>query len=65
MVLSPRTRYRALDIARDSYDKVRGQIDQSGLAKKALGRDDRNTVPQPASNGRVSNDGNPTYASGT
>jgi hypothetical protein len=28
MAFSPRTRYRALDVAKDGYGKVRGQLDQ-------------------------------------
>lgn len=34
MVFSPRTRYRMLDIAKDGYGKVRGQLDQLGVAEK-------------------------------
>jgi hypothetical protein len=39
MVFSPRIRYRALDVAKDGYGKVRGQIDHLGLREK-LGRHD-------------------------
>jgi len=34
MIFSPRVRYRALDVAKDGYGKVKGQIDQLGLAEK-------------------------------
>ncbi|MDB4943920.1 MAG: hypothetical protein JWP97_3454 [Labilithrix sp.] len=34
MVFSPRTRYRALDIAKDGYGKVRGQLDEMGISEK-------------------------------
>ena len=34
MVFSPRTRYRALDIAKDGIGKVRGQMDQLGISEK-------------------------------
>jgi hypothetical protein len=55
MVFSPRTRYRALDIAKDGYGKVRGQLDGLGLSEKLGIATDRNTTPtpQPYSNGLV------------
>jgi len=34
MIVSPRTRYRALDIAKDGYGKVRGQLDELGVGEK-------------------------------
>jgi flagellar biosynthesis/type III secretory pathway M-ring protein FliF/YscJ len=44
MVFSPRTRYRALDIAKDGYGKVLGQMDQLGISEKlGLASGDRNT----------------------
>lgn len=66
MVFSPRTRYRALDIAKDGYGKVRGQIDQLGLGEKLglANGGDRNTTPQ-YSNGLVNDQpATTTYSSG-
>jgi hypothetical protein len=37
LILSPRTRYRALDAAKGGYGKVRGQLDHLGLADKLGG----------------------------
>ena len=34
MILSPRTRHRALDIAKDGLGKVRGQLEQYGISEK-------------------------------
>ena len=34
MIFSPRTRFRALDIAKDGYGKVLGQMDQLGISEK-------------------------------
>lgn len=52
MVFSPRTRYRALDMAKGGVGKVRGQIDQLGWAEK-LGKShgERNTAPNAYANG--------------
>ena len=56
MVFSPRTRYRALDIAKDGYGKARAQLDQYGISEK-LGLSDgaaaRATSPGGYSNGLV------------
>jgi hypothetical protein len=62
MIFSPRTRYRALDIAKDGYGKVRGQIDQRGWASKlGLSRaESRTTTPGGYQNGLVS-DSESTY----
>ena len=60
MVFSPRTRYRALDIAKDGYGKVKGQLDQYGLSEKlgmAKASGDRNTTPQAYSNGLTESTG--------
>lgn len=61
MVFSPRTRYRALDVAKEGYDRVRGQLDQLGVSEK-LGLRERNTMPEPYSNGLVGETG-ATYSS--
>jgi hypothetical protein len=54
MVFSPRTRYRALDMAKGGIGKVRGQLDELGISEK-LGIAERTTTPtpQPYSNGLV------------
>ena len=61
MVFSPRTRYRALDIAKDGYGKVKGQLDDLGVSEKLGLQTDggRNTTPnaQPHANGLVSSSG--------
>jgi hypothetical protein len=58
MVFSPRTRYRALDIAKDGYGKVRGQMDQLGISEKlGLGAGERSTSPGGYSNGLVADSG--------
>ena len=57
MVLSPRTRYRALDIAKDGYGKVKGQLDDLGVSEKlGIQTQTRTTTPtpQPHANGLVS-----------
>jgi len=51
MVFSPRTRHRALDIAKDSYGKVRGQLDGFGSNEKVGIPTDHNTVAEPYANG--------------
>ena len=50
LAFSPRTRYRALDIAKDGYGKVRGQLDEMGISEK-LGLEEQK--PQAYSNGLV------------
>ncbi|HSO39529.1 MAG TPA: hypothetical protein VLT33_43685 [Labilithrix sp.] len=55
MIFSPRTRYRALDIAKDGYGRVRGQLDELGVGEK-LGLQPQpqrtaNTAPQGNANG--------------
>ena len=58
MVFSPRTRYRALDIAKDGYGKVRGQMDQFGISEKlGLAAGERATNPGGYSNGLVHESG--------
>ena len=58
MVFSPRTRYRALDIAKDGYGKVLGQMDQLGISQKlGLASGERNTTPEAHSNGLVHDTG--------
>lgn len=67
MVFSPRTRYRALDIAKDGYGKVKGQMDQYGISEKlgiANGAGDRNTAPQAYSNGLADNQGSSYTSTG-
>ena len=65
MIFSPRTRYRALDIAKDGYGKVRGQMDQLGISDKlGLTSGERNTTPGGYSNGLVS-DAGASYSSTT
>ena len=56
MVFSPRTRYRALDIAKDGYGKVLGQMDQLGISEKLGLAGERNTTPG-YSNGLVHDTG--------
>ncbi|CAN5887396.1 hypothetical protein BH11MYX4_BH11MYX4_69100 [soil metagenome] len=53
MIFSPRTRYRALDIAKDGYGKVRGQLDELGVGEKLGLQPQRtgNTAPQGNANG--------------
>jgi hypothetical protein len=53
MLFSPRTRYRALDIAKDGYGKVKGQIDHLGWATKHAVQGERTTSPEGFSNGLV------------
>lgn len=59
MVFSPRTRYRALDIAKDGYGKVRGQLDHYGVSEKlGLSHDGgRSTTPGGYQNGLVTEGG--------
>ncbi len=59
MVFSPRTRYRALDIAKDGYGKVRGQMDQLGISEKlGLASGDHSATPGTAyANGLVADTG--------
>jgi hypothetical protein len=52
MAFSPRTRYRALDIAKDTYGKVEGKISHSPIGDK-LGLHGK----QPLSNGLASERG--------
>jgi len=57
MIMSPRTRYRALDIAKGGYGKVKGQLEELGVSEKlGLTAEPRPTAPaQPhANNGLVS-----------
>lgn len=49
MIMSPRTRHRALDVAKDGYGKVRGQLDALGVSEKIGLKHDN--VKQPYSNG--------------
>jgi hypothetical protein len=60
MVFSPRTRYRALDIAKDKYGKVRGQIDHLGWAAKQATLGERRESEY--QNGRVGDPGYPGYS---
>ena len=63
MIFSPRTRYRALDIAKDGYGKVLGQMDQLGISEKlGLSAGERSTAPGGYSNGLVGDTG-ATYSS--
>lgn len=62
MVFSPRTRYRALDVAKEGYDRVRGQLDQLGVSEKLGISRERSTMPEPYSNGLVGESG-ATYSS--
>jgi hypothetical protein len=66
MVFSPRTRYRALDIAKDGYGKVKGQLDDLGISEKLGITTDRNTTPtpQPYANGLASETSGSSYSSG-
>jgi flagellar biosynthesis/type III secretory pathway M-ring protein FliF/YscJ len=58
MIFSPRTRYRALDIAKDGYGKVLGQMDQLGISEKlGLASGDRTKTPEPYANGLVHDTG--------
>ena len=62
MIFSPRTRYRALDIAKDGYGKVLGQMDQLGISEKLGLATDRNATPG-YSNGLVTDGTGATYQS--
>ncbi|MDB4937296.1 MAG: hypothetical protein JWP87_4268 [Labilithrix sp.] len=65
MVFSPRTRYRALDIAKDGYGKVRGQLDQLGIAERfGMSQGDRSTTPGGYSNGLANESQGSSYSSG-
>ena len=59
MVFSPRTRYRALDIAKDGYGKVRGQMDQLGISEK-LGMQ-QNINPQTGYANGLGNESDASY----
>jgi flagellar biosynthesis/type III secretory pathway M-ring protein FliF/YscJ len=64
MVFSPRTRYRALDIAKDGYGKVKGQLDQLGISEKlGMSHAERNTTPGGYSNGLVNENAGSSYSS--
>ena len=65
MIFSPRTRYRALDIAKEGYGKVRGQLGELGISEKLGMGGDRNTTPtpQPYANGLVNEGAGSSYAS--
>jgi hypothetical protein len=64
MVFSPRTRYRALDIAKDGYGKVKGQLDQLGISEKlGMSHAERNTTPGGYSNGLVNESAGSSYSS--
>ena len=52
MYFSPRTRMRTLDLAKDSYGKVKGQLGQLGIADRlGLAHGERTTTPEVYSNG--------------
>lgn len=51
MIFSPRTRDRALGIAKDGYGKVRGQIDHLGVAGKLGMPKGEHATPDAYSNG--------------
>ena len=58
MIFSPRTRYRALDIAKDGYGKVLGQMNQLGISEKlGISAGERGTTPDGYSNGLVGDAG--------
>lgn len=61
MVFSPRTRYRALDIAKDGYGKVKGQLEQLPFAEKLGMQAERNTTPGGYSNGLVNEGSGSSY----
>src|SRR3982074_1756760 len=65
MIFSPRTRYRALDIAKDGYGKVKGQLDELGISEKLGMHGERNTTPnaQPNANGLVNESSGSGYTS--
>lgn len=55
MIFSPRTRYRALDVAKEGYGKVKSQIGQLPFAEKlGLETDGRATTPQQHDAGSLS-----------
>ena len=65
MIFSPRTRYRALDIAKDGYGKVLGQMDHLGISSKlGLASAERSTTPEAYSNG-LGGDTGASYSSTT
>lgn len=65
MIFSPRTRYRALDIAKDGYGKVLGQMDSLGISgKHGLTAGEHGTAPGGYSNGLVGDTG-ASYSSTT
>lgn len=51
MYLSPRTRTRTLGIAKDSYGKVKGQLEQLGIADRLGLAGERTTTPDTYANG--------------
>ena len=63
MIFSPRTRFRALDIAKDSYGKVLGQMDQLGISEKLGLASETNTTPGGYANGLVADGTGATYQS--
>ena len=63
MIFSPRTRFRALDIAKDGYGKVLGQMDQLGISEKLGLASDPNTTPGGYANGLVADGAGATYQS--
>lgn len=48
MIFMPRTRHRALGIAKDGYGKVRGQLDQISLGSRQKARMSRGAIPKSA-----------------
>ena len=66
MIFSPRTRYRALDIAKDGYGKAKGQLDALGVSEKLGMAGNRNATatPQPSSNGLVNDQASSHSGSG-
>jgi hypothetical protein len=66
MYLSPRTRTRTLGIAKDSFGKVKGQLDQLGISDRlGLSHGERSTTPDAYSNGLAPESARTGHASNT
>ena len=64
MFLSPRTRTRTLSIAKEGFGKVRGQLEELGIAERlGLALGDRTTTPEPYANGLAPESNGVTRAS--
>ena len=64
MVFSPRTRYRALDIAKDGIGKVRGQLGELGISEKLGTQRGRDINPQTGYANGLGNESDGSYTTG-